>query len=214
MKILVLTANLGKFENVKENVEQSIEHDFFRFTDENFPPRFNSLTPRLQARIPKMFGWQMCPGYDIYLWVDSSCILSHPDSIKWFLEHLKGKEVAVFKHPNRDSIQSEADYLKHRLKIKCPYITPRYENELIDEQLKEIKANVDFYDNHLFASTALIYRPTERVKKMMKDWWYHTSRYHSIDQLSLPYVLFDNEIDFNIIPDKYSSNPYLKYVRS
>ena len=214
MKIAVITANLGWFETVKLNIAQSIEaDDFYRFTDDNFPPRFNSLTPRLQARIPKMFGWQMIPGYDVYLWVDSSCILSDPDSIKWFVDQLGDAEIAVFKHPNRNSIQEEADYLKHRLKIKCPYITPRYKNELIDEQLKEIKEDPNFIDDLLFASTALIYRPTDKIKRMMREWWYFTSRYHSIDQLALPYVLFNNAVDFNIIPDKYMKCKYLKYVR-
>ena len=214
MKIAFITANLGNFEKFPLHVPQSIHCDYFRITDDDFPPRYNSMTPRLQARIPKMFGWQMFPRYDIYLWVDSSCILSHPDSIKWFLGHLGDKEMAVFKHPNRSSIKAEAEYLKHRLAIKCPYITPRYENELIDEQLAEIKENFNFVDNKLFASTAFIYRPTDRVKRMMKEWWYFTSRYHSIDQLSLPYVLADNGVNFNIIPDKYTSIPYLKYIRN
>ena len=76
MKIAVITANLGNFDPNVDYAEQSLAYDFYKFTDENFPPRFNSMTPRLQARIVKMFGWQMVPPHDLYIWVDSSCILS------------------------------------------------------------------------------------------------------------------------------------------
>lgn len=214
MRIAVITANLGGFEKPLKHPEQSVACDFFHFTDKNFPPRFNAMTSRLQARIPKMFGWQMVPGYDYYIWVDSSCVLTSADSIKLFLEQCKDADVVVFKHPNRGSIQEEADYLNYRLSINCPYITPRYKNELIDEQLAEIRADKSFEDNNLFASTGLIYRNNNKVRDMLKEWWYHTSRYHSIDQLSLPYVLAKSGCKLKIIPEKYSKSAYITYVRN
>lgn len=214
MKTAVLSANLGGFELPLQHPQQSLACDFHVFTDENFPPRPKAFTPRLQARVVKMFGWQLKPGYDYYIWVDSSCALTGPDSVKLFLEKCQDSDVVVFKHPNRDTIQQEVDYLKYRLSINCPYITPRYKNELIDEQLAEIQADKSFRDENLFASTAIVYRNNERVKDMMKEWWYHTSRYHSIDQLSLPYVLAKSGCKVTVLPDKYSDSAYITYVRN
>lgn len=214
MKVAVITANLGNFDRRIDYVEQSLPYDFYRFTDENFPPRFNSMTPRLQARIVKIFGWQMVPPHDYYIWVDASCILSHRDSVKWFIEQCKDVDMAVFKHPHRNTIQEEADYIKHRLAINCPYLTPRYENELIDEQLAEIKADKGYADQNLFASTALVYKNNPKVQNVMFHWWYHTSRYHSIDQLSLPYILLKQRCTVRIIPDSYLKIPYLEHVRN
>lgn len=214
MKVAVITANLGNFEKPVEHPEQSVACDFFHFNDENFPLRFNAMTSRLQARIVKMFGWQMVPDYDYYIWVDSSCIFSSPDSVKLFIDKCQDVDVVVFKHPNRGSIAEEAEYLKHRLAIGCPYITPRYENELIDEQLAEIQADKSFVDQNLFASTGLVYKNNDKVKNMMKEWWYHTSRYHSIDQLSLPYALMQSDCKVRIIPEKYSKSAYITYVRN
>jgi len=204
--ICVVSANLGNFDKPKENVEQSVPHDFKLFTDENFPPRFNAMTPRLQARIPKCFSWQMLPNYDYYLWVDSSCRLSDPDSIAWFMQKLGDADMVVFKHPNRNTVQEEADYLKHRLEINCPYICPRYENEDIDGQLTEVDPNAPLY-----ASTAFMCRNTVEVQLGLKEWWYHISRYHSIDQLSLPWVT--RNLRVNMIQDKYMEIPYLEYTR-
>ena len=214
MTVAVITANLGNFDPKADYVEQSLPYDFYRFTDENFPPRYNSMTPRLQARIVKMFGWQMVPAHDYYIWVDASCIMSHRDSVKWFLEQCKDVDMAVFKHPERNSIQEEADFLKERLKKNDRYLTSRYKNELIDEQLAVINADKGFADQNLFASTAFIYRNNSKVQNVMFHWWHHTSRYHSIDQLSLPYVLFKQRCKIRIIPDNYLKIPYLKHVRN
>lgn len=209
--IAVVSANFGNFDKPIDNVKQNLPKGFrlteHRFTDEDFPLRLNSMTPRLQARIPKMFSWQMLPDFDYYIWVDSSCHLSSPEAVKWFLDRLGTDDIAVFKHPHRNTVQEEADYLKKRLAISCPYITPRYANELIDEQLREVEPN-----QGLFASTAFIYRNTTEVQKALKEWWYHTSRFHSIDQLSLPFVVKDLKV--KVIQDNYLKSPYLTYTRN
>jgi hypothetical protein len=215
MKLLIYTANLGNFDKRQENEEQELptgidQIEYWRCTDADFPPRFNAMTPRLQARIVKCFGWQMKPDFDFYLWVDSSCRLPNKHCADWFMEQLGewefSKEMAVFKHNKRDTIQQEADYLKHRLAIKCPYVTPRYENEDIDGQLAEVDPNA-----RLYASTAFIYRNTSQVQDALKEWWYHIARFHSIDQLSLPFCIKD--VPHNVIEEDYLDVPYLEYMR-
>jgi hypothetical protein len=129
------------------------------------------------------------------------------------MEHLGESDIAVLKHPHRNNIQAEADYLKQRLEIKCPYITPRYENELIDQELAEIFSDKEFKDDRLFASTAFIFKDSPKVRAMMKEWFYHIARYHTIDQLGLPYVLWKFGLKVSIIPDNYWKTPYIKYTR-
>jgi hypothetical protein len=212
-KVAVVTANLGGFDPIHEYVKQSVDYDFYRFTDENFPPRSRAMTPRMQARIIKCFAWQMIPDYDYYIWVDGSCSLWNEDSVKWFLEQLGDADAAFFKHPDRSTIQQEADFLKKCLAKGSRYIISRYEGELIDEQMAEIKRDTDYRDNILLASTAFVYRNSPMMHFTMKEWWYHISRYHIIDQLALPYVLFNTECYFNVINEKYGEIPYLTYTR-
>lgn len=210
MKLLIYTANLGNFDKTQENEEQVLPEgidsiEYKRWTDSDFPPRFNAMTPRLQARIVKMFAWQMIEA-DYYLWVDSSCRLPRADSAKWFMEHLWNNDMAVFKHPSRSTIQEEADYLKHRLDIKCPYVTPRYAGEDIDGQLSEVDPQAPLY-----ASTAFIYKNSPEAQSAMKQWWYYTSRYHSIDQLGFSEAIKDLKI--NVIKEKYMKCKFLEYTR-
>lgn len=209
-KIAVISANFGGFDPYTPPVEQSVKHDTFFFSEENFPLRHCALTPRLQARLVKCFAWQMVPGYDYYLWHDSSIQLGHEDTVRWYLSYAQGAEMAVMKHPHRNTIGEEAEYVKRRIEEGNEYLTSRYENELIDEQMKEIN-NPDL---ELYASTVFIYRPTYTVKNAMKEWWYHISRYHIIDQLSLPHALNQQvKCMYAVIPDNFYNTPYLKHVR-
>ena len=61
MQTAIVTANLGNFDKTVPYVKQSVPYDFYKFTDDNFPPRYCSMTPRLQARLVKMFMWEMVP---------------------------------------------------------------------------------------------------------------------------------------------------------
>ena len=214
MRVAVISVNFGNFDKEVVHVKQSISCDYFHYTDKNFTRRFNAMTPRLQARLVKLFSWQIVPDYNYYIWVDSSCFLPNKNSVKWFIDNCNGVDMAFFKHPDRNSVQEEADYLEKRLKMKCSYITSRYENEYVKEQMKEIINDKNFIDNSLFATTAFIYKNCSKVHDMMKDWWYHTSRYHICEQLSLPYVIFKNNIKIKVIPDNYLKTKYLEYTRN
>src|SRR3990167_4918838 len=110
MKIAVVSASLGGFDKETVHVPQSISHDYFMFTDENFPPRAKSMTPRLQAKIPKCFGWQLKPGYDFYMWIDGNLRMKDENTLKYFYENCHEYDVAVLQHPRRNTIWWEYRY--------------------------------------------------------------------------------------------------------
>jgi len=133
MKILILTANLGDFDKVIESVPQKIngiDPSFHTVTDKEFP-QITGLSSRLQYRIPKMFAWQMYPGYDMYLWYDASMSFQNQDSVRWFIEQLGSAEIAFFKHPWRATIKEEVDHIEEKLQEGNQYITSRYKNVCI-----------------------------------------------------------------------------------
>lgn len=209
MKTIILTANLGDFDTPVDPVRQTTHVSFCRFTDENFPP-VTGLTPRLQYRLPKMFGWQFMPGYDVYIWLDGSFSLPRGDSVEWLLEQLGDVDMALFKHPWRNTIQEETDHIEEHLRAEKPYITSRYKNGFHQEQLADIKLDKDYVDDRLFTSTAFVYRDSEPVRDALRMWWLHTSRYFTVDQLALPYVT--RNLKVNVIEDNQYKTPYLELV--
>jgi len=213
MKVLVVSANLGEFDNPVPQIKQSLDCDFHLFTDLNFPPRFNAMTPRLQARIPKMTSWQMLPDYDYYIWIDSSCRLSDKDSVIWFLEQLGEADAAFFRHNKRQTVQEEANYLRERLELessgkKRKYILPRYEGERLDDQMAVVEP-----DGKLYATTAFIYKNTTPARDMLTIWWLNTSLFHSIDQLSLSKAIESSGATVNTIDEDYLKCKYIEATR-
>lgn len=211
MKIAVISANSGGFDNGTKHVPQSLPYDYFMFNDENFPPRFNSMTPRLQAKIPKCFGWQMAPGYDYYLWIDGNLALTSRDSLKYFYDNCQNYDVVALQHPRRNTVKWEARYLQRGLKLGSRYMVGRYTNEWVDEQMTEINADKDFVDDILVNGGVFMYRNTPEVQQMLKEWWYHISRYLIMDQCSWAYVLKKSGLRVNALPIIYNDCPYLAH---
>lgn len=217
-RIAVISANLGGFDaSNEESVPQSMACDYFMFTDENFPPRFNAMTPRLQAKIPKFFGWQLVPGYDYYLWLDGNLALYNSDSLKYFYDNCQDHDIVVLKHPRRPNIRKEVRYVRMGIRQngKNPgsrYVVARYANELFKEQHDEISADKNFKDDFLISGGAFMYKNTPEVHKMFKEWWYHVSRYIIQDQISFPYVLKKSGIKINIRPD-FDNYPCVVFKR-
>lgn len=198
--VAILSANLGNFDTpvppVNQDLPDGIEKiDYHCFTDEDFPP-ITGLSPRFQYRIPKLFSWQMFPGYDYYLWLDGEWSLKRPDSIKWYLEQLGNADMAFFDHPQRSSIEEEVqhidDYMNRRKGTKSgqDYLITRYRNGLHKEQLADIKLDTEFTDDKLYASTIFLYKDSEEVRDALRLWWLHQSRYFTCDQVVLPYILW------------------------
>lgn len=210
-KIAVVSASLGGFDTPTEHVPQSMPHDYFTFTDEDFPPRFNSMTPRLQAKIPKCFGWQMVPDYDYYLWIDGNLTLTSRESLKYFYDNCQGYDIVVLKHPRRDTVRWEGGYLRRGLKEQSRYLVGRYANECLAEQMAEIESDKDFVDDILVNGGVFMYRNTPEVHKMLKEWWYHISRYLIMDQCSFAYALRKSGLRINIRPITYNDCPYLAH---
>jgi hypothetical protein len=213
VKTLLLSANLGGFEQVWPSVEQDFLGIETRLlTDETFPRRSRSMTSRLQARIPKMFGWDMFPGYDFYIWLDASFRFQSSGSVSWLWTSLGPADFAFFAHPTRGSVREEAAHIQAKVEAGKKYLTSRYEGEDVDGQLRAISED-GYVDDVLYASMVFCYRPTPRAKTLLTDWWVHTSRFHSVDQLALPFLLWKRRCSVAVLKGDPYHSPYLEYVR-
>jgi hypothetical protein len=208
MKIALIQASLGGMDKELSHVPQSLDYHRHYFTDSNFPPRDKAMTPRLQAKIPKFFGWQLAPGYDYYLWLDGNIILAHPDALKHFLD--PEYDIVVLRHPKRPNIRQEQRYLRKGLREQSTYLLNRYHNEDYLGQIAEIEADKDYIDDLLVIGGVFLYKNTKAVQAMLKEWWYFTSRYTVFDQFAFPYVLKKSGTKYKVLDDNYNDSPYIK----
>jgi len=213
--IAVVSSNMGEIDGETEHTPQSMPASYLTFTDKNLPPRHCAMSPRLQAKIPKCFGWQLAPNYDYYLWIDGTLRLSNSDSIKHYYDACQGYDVVVLKHPTKDTVRWEYRYNHRGLHNNAPsnYLTERYTNEWLDEQYQVIKADKDYVDDTLVNGGIFMYRNTPEVQNMLKEWWYHISRYCIMDQMSWIYVLKNSGLKINILPEEFNNCPWLENRR-
>ena len=208
MSTLVITSNLGGYTPPVNHTPQKCGTPIHAFTDENFPPRSCAMTSRLQARIIKTMGWQLVPIADKYIYMDASFRLAKENSVEWLVSQLGNKDTAFFHHPDRNTIREEAEFL--RTKSTSRYIQRRYHGEQLDAQLAEIFSQ-SYNDTTLYAGGVFIYMNTPRVHNMLKEWWYHNSRYHLDDQLSLPYCLHQAKCTVNTIEGDIRNCEYIPF---
>jgi len=167
------------------------------YTDKNMPSRHNVMHPRLKAKIPKMLEWQFIES-DWYVWLDSSVKLKNVDIPQKILDCADGKKMCFFKHSASSSIRIEALQVRLMLEAKDDYICTRYKGEPILEQVIHYHGDPKFKDDFLLAGTFFAYHKS--MAPVLLDWFNHNVTWSIQDQLSLPYVLQKNNVDFAIIP--------------
>lgn len=211
MKVLVTTANFGgpTLRNYKEQ-DTAHEVSYISYNDDNFPRRDKAMHPRLKGKIPKMLAWELHPGYDYYIWLDSTFSIPRVDTIDWFVKQCKGANICLFKHSERNSIKQELAFMEKRMNEGYRFLREKYSGEPIREQVQSYV----YDDDILFECGAYIYSKklvTDKNYNIMKEWFYHNCIWSVQDQLSLPYLVKKFNVKFKIFDTDIYNSPYVKY---
>jgi hypothetical protein len=209
--VCVISANLGGFDKRSRHVHQSVGYNYVGFDDSNFPFRSKSITHRLQAKIPKCFGWKMVPGYEHYLWIDSNLTMTNPDTLKLFLDNCQKNDVVVLKHPKRNCIAREWEYVQKAMRQGSQYMVTRYTGEFMQEQVDEILSDKEYVDDFLVLGGIFMYKNTPIVQQVLKDWWYYISRYTIMDQFAWAYLLKKSRLKVKVLDVSFNDGVYIAH---
>jgi hypothetical protein len=145
-------------------------------------------TPRLRARRVKTLIHQYSSA-DITLWIDGSfAVLGDPAD--WALELLQDRDIALFRHPDRETVAAEA-----RVCLQKRLASPSVLNSQVGRYARE-----GFTDNvGLFATGIVLRRMTPKICELGEAWWSEVLSSER-DQLSLPYLIWKLRIPVKIIP--------------
>lgn len=219
MRILVTSANLGQIDppglhHCPQRAPVGTAIDLSYYTDHNLPPRVNALHPRLQAKIPKMLSHELNPGYDFYLWLDSSIFLAHEDAILWMLGELGQNEIALFRHPQRSTVGAELGFCLEQMSGNNPYLRSRYQNEPMQEQVASYLSTGAFVDDRLFACGIFLYSKALLANRpeFLRNWYFECARWSVQDQLSLPWLLQKHGVRYATVNGDIFNTAYFKMV--
>ena len=216
IKIALITANLGQIDpdiqsqHVKQNLPDDMIMDYFYLNDDNFPLRINAMSPRLQAKIPRMVGWMLKPGYDYYIWMDSIITLKNRNTVQWLVNQCSGFDMAMFEHPERKNIQEEFVFIRQQMDLGNDYLIDRYTGEPLQKQVRAYLEDKTFKDDKLYSSGVFIYRNCEVIKRCLSMWLLHCTIYSIQDQLSFSYVSHKTQCRVNQIKGDIRDNKYVK----
>ena len=159
--------------------------DYFAFVDKfyHLNKRKQMLLPdfstdptyahRRNAKMPKVLSWMMIPGYDYYIWHDSS------------------SEFGLFKHPERDCAYEEAAVILNR-GIDT--------DENIHKTVLFLQNQEWPINGGLFELSSFVYKNTPAVRNATLTWWELIQRYSSRDQVTFPYCLKKHNVSYSILP--------------
>ncbi len=111
-----------------------------------------------------------------------------------------------FPHPTRQSIEEELEALKS-VRVKDQGLCDK-----MDEQVREYK-NIGYDDSIDLVESACLIRSNhdETLIEVMEDWWKEIQTRSDRDQLSLGYVCWKHEYQFDISALNIYNNNYLKH---
>ncbi len=196
MNITVYTANYGGKDALREPyIKSSWSKDlkFVCFTDQKFESDvWEFIIEKKHGDANRIAKWYKVNSHEVFpdeitLWMDSNIrLIGDPTDLVYGWEHLLLK-----RHPKRKDVYEEADFcIKAGIGIK----------EEIEAQVAVYKKNEYPTKSGLYKGGVLFRKPTDAITTFNKAWWEQIKRYSSRDQLSLAYVLYQQQMIFNIYP--------------
>lgn len=199
-RICIYSSCYGGYDKFCSPCPQSLPADIFFFGDGYPASCSNALNVRIcesafadPRRNAKYF--KLCPhevpdlaDYDISVWIDASCRIHS----KYFLELLLMSTcgpISMRRHPDRNSIWSEAVYSKDMAK---------YSNfDLVSHARAYISSGV--VDDHLWHCALIVRFSSPSVADFNTAWWSEMDKSLQ-DQISVTYAEYVSAVKINPIP--------------
>lgn len=187
MSIALITSLYGDLDELRDPPECAGVDDYIAVTDRThdvtrwrhvIEPR-RHLSDRLASKIPKCIphNYTAC---DFVVWVDASATI-RDDCAEWAVDQLDARELAQFRHPERDDVGDEA---------KVSAGLRKYAGLMVEEQAAHYIA--EGFPRHwgLWATGLMVRRRHAWSTMFGKVWLAEQVRWSYQDQVSEPYVLW------------------------
>jgi len=140
MRIAVITACFGEMDSLKSFPDQAnvAQYDRLFISEKNLPCPLADLNPRMKGRFFKVQSHKLFLGYDLHVWLDGNVQIKSKTFLAEIIEAITRAEadVALRKHPERDNVYVEANFIAERIRGGSAYLNARYE---IDPILKQVE---------------------------------------------------------------------------
>ena len=216
-RAVIYTAICGGYDELKPaRPHADVTCDWVAFTDGDLPHdrgwevrRLIGFRqgPRALSRIPKaapqrVFDYRQ---HRWAIWIDGGVELLSEGFAAAMIAAMDGRPLGVFAHPQRESVYDEAAVCA-RLK--------KYEDALLEQQVVDYRAAGFLDANGLWGCTVLVWDLTHpQQAKLSELWWAQQERYGTMDQVSLPFVLWRLGIRTAQLPGPLWGNEWFRSLK-
>ncbi|WP_081372014.1 glycosyltransferase domain-containing protein [Selenomonas ruminantium] len=219
-KVIVYTCITGKYDNFSEPLYKSPNCHYVAITDNQVDKQSNweiISIDRYADCIPaglnnlqinrwiKMHPHLLFPEYDYSIYVDGNVTIVTDIMPIILRQHMGNKFLGIHLHYCREKIKSEANAL-----LSCGKVNYKSKKKMMEQIESYYKKGYDDSVKLLEATIIVRKHNNERCIKIMEDWWTEFISGIQRDQLSLPYVLWNNDVcmnDIYLLGDNEYANP-------
>ncbi len=209
-KCAVYTCITGGYDQLNEPEVVNPEWDYICFTDNNSMKsehwiivvidNVEKLTELQLARKVKMEPSEYLKEYDYTIWVDGKMRITGPLQ-NIIIRYGRDSSMLCFSHPRRDTIAQEAAALIYNKKAEAG---------TLQKQIEKYKED-GYPDDIGLCDTACLVRSNHdpKLNTVMRDWFKEIMTESARDQMSLGYVCWKNNYQYDICDLSIYDNEFL-----
>lgn len=185
MKVALVSANIGQFDEIHGLPRQTIPVDCYYYFDNNLPFPLPNLNNRLKSKYIKIQTHRFLPGYDAYIWIDGRVKVTADVFCEEMIKGLEESDVAIFPHPERTRLSQEYTHIEEQMKAGNQYLLSRYGNQQLEAERNSLE---DYLHLDLYACTIFARKNETTVNQAFNEWWSKCIEYSYFDQTMFSYA--------------------------
>lgn len=207
-KIAIITANTGSIDGIEGIPRQTVPADFCYYNDHNLPYPLPNLDNRLKSKYIKIQTHKFLEGYDIQIWIDSRVKIISKTFVQEFVLGLEENDMVMFKHPSRETIKDEMNYIISQMKEGNHYLLHRYGDQQMEkESLFYSISNTE--NSPLYACTVFARKVNDKTNEAFNQWWEKCIQFSNFDQTMFAHIAVKNDLKIQAL----EMSKWLKQLR-
>lgn len=208
---VIYTSIIGNYDDLKDPayVDDSLKYVCFtenrNLHSDIWEMRYIDLPDAMDARHKirefKLLPHRFFPEYDTSIWVDG-CFEILGDLREYMMIYQKYADVLFFPHYCRDCIYDEG--------AECILQGKEEKGVLIRQMYKYLDEGFPIHNGLVCGGAIVRNHNVDKVIRVMEDWWREVSLFSKRDQISAPYVFWQNEYHYDLCDLYYNENAWLK----
>lgn len=190
----IVTANIGSIDPIQGIPRQTVDCDFRYYNDQNIPFPLPNLDNRLKSKYIKIQTHKFLKDYDTMIWIDGRVKVISKTFVESFVSGLQDHDMVMFRHPERDDICDEMNYIIDNMKKGNHYLLSRYGNQQMEKEFEFYNSNNIPKTAPLYACTVFARKVDSRMNEFFDKWWEKCIQYSNFDQTMFAFLAYTNSI--------------------